>query len=94
MAIEITHIRFSGNVKNEQSIVRYKWRNVTNINDTGENDKPSLVAWVDGANNDAYVGSGPSRVKVGVIRPANTDPYLRTYADGDWSNNLLSLDTF
>lgn len=31
------------------------------------------------------------RSTVGVIRPALGYPYLRTYADGDWDNNLLSL---
>lgn len=28
---------------------------------------------------------------VGVVHPAFGHPYLRTYADGDWNNNLLSL---
>jgi len=31
------------------------------------------------------------RSYVGVVRPARSQPYIRTYADGDWSNNLLSL---
>jgi hypothetical protein len=29
---------------------------------------------------------------VGVIHPAYGHAYLRTYADGDWNNNLLALD--
>lgn len=28
---------------------------------------------------------------VGVVRPANHAPYIRTYADGYWNDNLLSL---
>jgi len=32
------------------------------------------------------------RSNVGVIHPVGRDPYVRTYADGDWNNNLLSLD--
>jgi hypothetical protein len=28
---------------------------------------------------------------VGVVRSVEHAPYLRTYADGDWNNNLLSL---
>lgn len=32
-----------------------------------------------------------ARAYVGVVRPANHAPYLRTYADGKWTNNLLSL---
>ncbi len=35
----------------------------------------------------------PSKVAyVGVVRPAYGHPYLRTYADGDWNDNLLSLN--
>ena len=29
---------------------------------------------------------------VGVVREAGKVPYLRTYADGDWNDNLLSLN--
>lgn len=31
------------------------------------------------------------RSDVAVVRPAGRDPYLRTRADGDWNDNLLSL---
>ena len=31
------------------------------------------------------------RSDVRVVRPAGQAPYLRTYADGNWNNNLLSL---
>ena len=27
----------------------------------------------------------------GALRPAYGEPYLRTYADGIWTDNLLSL---
>lgn len=30
------------------------------------------------------------KVYIGVVREAGTEPYLRTYADGKWSNNLLA----
>lgn len=32
------------------------------------------------------------RSDVGVVRTAGKAPYLRTHADGDWNNNLLSLN--
>ena len=32
------------------------------------------------------------RSNVGVMRPTVRDPYVKTYADGDWNNNLLSLN--
>ena len=31
------------------------------------------------------------RANVGVVRVPGKAPYLRTYADGDWNDNLLSL---
>lgn len=38
---------------------------------------------------DPYSGK---RAYVGVIRPAGRAAYLRTYADGVWNDNLLSLN--
>lgn len=38
---------------------------------------------------DPYSGE---RSEVGVVRIHGKAPYVRTYADGDWNNNLLSLD--
>ncbi|WP_208513164.1 DUF3892 domain-containing protein [Variovorax paradoxus] len=33
------------------------------------------------------------RADVGVVRPVSGRPYLRTYADGIWTDNLLALST-
>lgn len=93
MAVEITHVRYEGYSKTHESIVSYKWKN-TSTAATGTSDKPTMVDWIDNKNGDAYVGSGASRVNVGTVHPDNGRPYLRTYADGKWSNNLLSLPTF
>lgn len=41
--------------------------------------------------NAVYVHGSPD-AQVGVVRA--TPPYLRTYADGNWTNNLLSLPHF
>ena len=30
--------------------------------------------------------------KLGVVRESGKAPYVRTYADGQWNNNLLSLN--
>jgi hypothetical protein len=32
------------------------------------------------------------RANIGVVRAAGHAPYLRTYADGIWNDNLLSLN--
>jgi len=38
---------------------------------------------------DPYTGK---RSDVGVVRPSGRPAYVRTHADGDWNNNLLSLN--
>jgi hypothetical protein len=38
---------------------------------------------------DPYTGK---RSDVGVVRPAGRAAYVRTHADGDWNDNLLSLN--
>lgn len=93
MAIEITHVHFSGYEKTHQAITRYKWTN-TATGATGDNDKPSMVDFVDSKKNTVVVGKGANMVHVGAVHPDNGQPYLRTYADRQWSNNLLSLPTF
>ena len=34
-----------------------------------------------------------TKVYVGVVRPEGRAPYLRTYADGKWNDNLLALSS-
>lgn len=92
MSVEITHIRLSGGNGHEH-IVSYRWRNPSDGN-SGTTDKPAMVAWVDEPANRAFVGSGAGRSEVGVVRPQFAQAYLRTYADGQWNNNLLALPHF
>lgn len=92
MSIEITHVKYSGTVKTHESIVEYKWKNRENGN-VGSSIKSVLVKWVDD-NGLAYVGTGTQQVKVAAVHPADIPAYLRTYADGKATNNLLSLPTF
>ncbi|WP_025155973.1 DUF3892 domain-containing protein [Leifsonia aquatica] len=93
MAVEITHVRYEGFSKTHEAIISYKWKN-TGSAETGSSDKPTMVDWIDNKDGDAYVGSGTSCVNVGTVHPDTGRPYLRTYADGKWNNNLLSLPTF
>lgn len=92
MAVRITHIRLAGAPKLHESITHYRWENSAD-GKTGSSDKATMVAWV-GDGNSAHVGSGANRATVGVVRPDNGQPYLRTYADGKWNNNLLSLPEY
>ncbi len=92
MAIEITRVRFGSTKKTEDEIVSYEWKGSAD-GAVKVSDKPALVKWVD-EGGVAYVGSGTNRVSVGVVKPQVGYPYLRTHADGRWTNNLLNLPTF
>ena len=93
MARRITHVRYGGTVKTHESIIAYKWQN-DGSGSIGQDSKPVMVDWVDNNRGQAYVSNGHSRATVGVVRPATGNPYLRTYTDGVWTDNLLSLPTF
>lgn len=92
MSIRITHIRLSDGVRDHEHITDVRWigRESGKVQD---NTVAQIVAWIDD-NGKAYVGTGTSEVPVGVMRPQGHTPYLRTYADGQWNNNLLSLPPF
>jgi hypothetical protein len=53
-----------------------------------------VVASIDAKTNTFYVidPRNGKRANVGVVREHGKAPYLRTHADGDWNNNLLSLN--
>ncbi len=89
---EITHVRYGSTSKTFESIVRFKWREIAGTG-AGDDDKPTMVKWVDTQGNDAWV-SGGTWVAVESVHPTYGQPYLRTVADGKVTNNLLSLPTF
>ena len=53
-----------------------------------------VIRSIDDRKNTFYVIDPVSRKRadVGVIRQVKKNPYLRTYANGDWNSNLLSLN--
>lgn len=88
MSIHITHKRLSGG-QTHQHITDVQW-----VGDqSGESrisTKKSVVDWIDDGGL-AYVGYGASQVVVATVHPDQGAAYLRTHADGSWSNNLLEL---
>jgi hypothetical protein len=79
---------------NLEHITHVKWENASTAN-SGSSTREDMVDWIDNNNGVAVVGSGVNQSRVGTVDPKNGRPkYLRTYADGEWNNNLLSLPTF
>lgn len=56
--------------------------------------REQVIRSIDEKSNTFYVLDPTSgkRADIGVVREAGKAPYLRTYADGRWDNNLLSLN--
>jgi hypothetical protein len=58
--------------------------------------KEAVIASIDAKTNTFFVFDPKTnkRAEVGVVRPTHGAPYLRTYADGMWNDNLLALPSF
>ena len=88
MATYITHVRLSPPNSNEhEHITHVRWWQPS---ETGECTKSAMVDFINKGN--AVFVSGNPDVRVGVVN--GNPPYLRTYADKQWTNNLLSLPRF
>lgn len=90
MAIRITAVRMSGGNRHEH-IVRLWWTNPSS-GENGDNSRAEVVAWIEDQNGKAYVEDGRGHgVNVLVVSPRVGPKYVRTYADGLWTDNLLAL---
>lgn len=67
----ITHIHPSGGA-DHQHIVRYKW--VDASGGVGDDDKPTMVGWIDNKKGLAYVGAGSNRVPVASCTLCQVSP--------------------
>jgi uracil-DNA glycosylase len=88
MATYITHVRLSPPSCNDrQHISEVRW------SQPGQTNECTRAAMVDFVNkgNAVFVHGSPD-AKVGVVN--GSPPYLRTHADGNWTNNRLSLPRF
>ena len=56
--------------------------------------RQQVIASIDSKNNTFFVVDprNGKRADIAVVRPAGRPAYLRTHADGDWNDNLLSLN--
>jgi hypothetical protein len=92
MAVRITHIRLTGSTTHE-NISDFQWVQEDGSS-RGTTRKANMVRWIDVEGGRAYVTSARGNATVGVVKPQGSTPYLRTYADGVWNNNLLALPRF
>jgi hypothetical protein len=88
--VYITEVQMSGG-SGHSHIASVRWRNPQG-GKCGSSNVETMVEWLGEAGNTAYVRHGASDVRVGVVK--TRPPYLRSYADGEWSDNLLALPRF
>lgn len=75
----------------DERIETVRWTN-PETNQTGISTVAAVVEWLRACGGVAKVRDEYGEVDVGVV---NADPpYLRTYANGKWTDNLLSLPRF
>jgi Protein of unknown function (DUF3892) len=94
LMIEITAIRLEGSSARHEHISSLQWRNIQ-TGATGQSTRQAVVDWLEESKaNQAVVLSKGYRVYVGVRRPENKPKYLSTFANGEWTDNLLALPRF
>ena len=87
--IQVFAISLAGGDSHEH-IAEVRWLNPS-TGKQGTSTRSAMVTWLRKENR-AYVCDGRSIVDIGVV-DANP-PYIRTYADRRWTNNLLSLPRY
>jgi exosome complex RNA-binding protein Rrp42 (RNase PH superfamily) len=90
VAVYMTQRHMSGGNGHEH-IAEVKWENRA-TGASGQATRATMVDWIKNKGGDARVANGSSYVSVGVVEAST--PYIRTYADGVWTDNLLSLPTY
>ena len=92
MAVRITAIHMSAGGTRHEHIESVRWKNEA-TSETGQNTVAQMVEWID-KDGKAYVFDGQTRVDVGTVHPQHGRPYIRTYRDGVWTDNLLALPRY
>jgi hypothetical protein len=89
--VMITHVHMNGAGNRHEHIASVQWRN-PDTQATGTNSVSEMVDWMENKKGVAKVTDGRRTVDVGVV---NAHPkYIRTHADGVWTDNLLALPRF
>jgi hypothetical protein len=91
MAVYVAAVHMSGGT-DHQHIASFVWV-LESTYKSGISTLSSMVDYVDGGN-EVRVSDGSTTVKAVVVRDTGKAPYLRTFADGKLSDNLLSLPRY
>ena len=90
IVVYITAVHMVGGERHEH-IAAVRWRNASS-GATDESTREAMVRWIRDENGDARVSDGQHEVRVGVVDAS--PPYIRTFADNVWTDNLLALPRY
>ena len=90
MAIRITGIHLVGGHAHEH-IGAVRWIQDGTATEASTT-RGAVIEWLRQTRSRAYITDGPTAVDVEVVN--DDPPYLRTRADGNWTDNLLSLPEY
>lgn len=93
--IYITEVHMSKDGREHRHIEAVRWERQDSP-ETGESTREEMIDWIDNKNGFAHVRDKERHdARVGVVRPENGQPYLRTYADDEeWKDDLLDLPRY
>lgn len=60
-------------------------------NSQGKWTRAQVIGWINSQEHSFFTMVAGKRANIGVYDDNTRNPYLRTYADNQWTNNLLAL---
>ena len=89
--IEITAISLDGGTSHEH-ITHLEWQSAAS---SGLASREALIEWLnERSENQAVVAGEGEHVPVLVVEPHEREPFIRTFADGVWTDHLFRLPRF
>ena len=88
----ITAVHLAGGYRHEH-ITDHMWLDPAD-GKSGTSSTESMIKFLDEDGGVVKVAGPDGPVTVGTVHPKVGKPHLRSYADGEWSDNLLSLPRY
>ena len=90
--VYVTSVHLVGGDRHEH-IASVRWTN-PQTNEHSQSTRAEMVTWIDSKQGDARVRDRGRDVQIGTVHPQHGQPYLRTHADREWTDNLLALPRY
>jgi hypothetical protein len=88
--VRVTTVHMEGG-ENHEHIARVRWTN-PQTGDSGQSTREQMIEYLRKPGTRAFVTDGERTVNIRIVEAE--PPYIRTHADGVWTNNLLALPRY